>query len=77
MSRKMELVRILGQGNYRRISRAAGLTPQHVSRVLRGKKGVSFQTASRIADASEVSLDDLRNYIESTTGRKLIRGSAR
>jgi transcriptional regulator with XRE-family HTH domain len=58
------LGRLLGPGNYRRIARGAGLTHQHVSRVLRGQRGASLAAASRIADAAGVTLDDLRFYLE-------------
>jgi transcriptional regulator with XRE-family HTH domain len=54
----------LARVNYHELARRAGLTPQHVLRVLRGTKGVSFLIAGRIADAANVSLDSLRAHIE-------------
>lgn len=63
----------LGQGNYRRIAAVSGLTPQHVGRVLRGIRGASFHVAARIADAADVSLDELHRYIVGQPGLR-IRG---
>jgi len=46
------------------LARKTGLTRSHISRVLRGKMpGVSFDAATRIADAAGVTLDQLRPYI--------------
>ena len=53
----------LEAGNYRRIHRASGLSPQHISRVIKGSKGASLHVAKRIADAAGVSLDELYSYI--------------
>lgn len=53
----------LEPGNYRSIARGAGLTPQHVSRVLRGMKGTSLHVAARIAEAAGVTLDELHAFI--------------
>lgn len=58
-----ELRTRLGTGNYSELARRTGLTPQHVSRVLRGVSGISFWTATRIADAAGVSMNDLRVFI--------------
>lgn len=56
----------LGPGNYRSIARGAGLTPQHVSRVLRGLKGVSFLVAARIARTAGVTLDEMYEYVSTS-----------
>jgi len=53
----------LGQGNFHAIARRAQVNPAHVSRVLRGKRGASFDMASRIAAAADVSLDELNKHI--------------
>jgi transcriptional regulator with XRE-family HTH domain len=58
------VARAIGPGNYHRLARATGYTPQHVSRVLRGKVGASFVAANRIANAAGVTLDELYAYIE-------------
>lgn len=58
----------LAPGNYHRISRASGLSLQHVSRVLRGIRGASFDTASLIARAAGVSLDQLHAYRTANRG---------
>lgn len=55
----------LTAGNYRRIARGAGLTPQHVARTLKGKRGASLHVAYRIAKAAGVSLDELYAFITS------------
>ncbi len=62
-ARFRKINRTLGPGNYHRISRATGVTPQHVSRFLRGMRGATFDTAVAIADSAEVGLDDVRFYI--------------
>ena len=59
----LEIIQRLGPGNYRRISRKSGFTPQHVSRVLRGVTGARLDAAAKIADAAGVSLDQLWRYI--------------
>jgi transcriptional regulator with XRE-family HTH domain len=56
---------VLGEGNYRRISKKAGLSPQHVARVLKGMRGCSLHVAKSIADAAGVSLDALYLFIAS------------
>lgn len=52
-----------GNGNYLRIADKAGVTPGHVSRVLRGSKGASLHVAARIARAAGVTLDELYAHI--------------
>ena len=65
MSKGLEAVaEKLSRGNFSRISRESGHTSQHVSRVLRGLKDCSFAAAWAIADASGVTLDELRLHIE-------------
>lgn len=55
----------LGPGNYKPLARKAGLSAVHVSKALRGKVGLTLGAAARIADAAEVSIDDLLDYIDS------------
>lgn len=55
----------LGRGNYKPLARKAGLSAVHVSKALRGKVGLTLGAAARIADAAEVSIDDLFDYIDS------------
>lgn len=70
-ARFSRLNRVLGPGNYHRIARAVNVTPPHISRFLRGIKGTSFKLACEIADASKVSLDDLRWFIDEKASRAL------
>lgn len=58
------LASILGPGNYKPLARKAGLSAVHVSKALRGKVGLTLDAAARIADAAEVSIDDLLYYID-------------
>lgn len=55
----------LGPGNYKPLARKAGLSAVHVSKALRGKVGLTLGAAARIAEAAEVSIDDLLDYIDS------------
>lgn len=59
-----KLVKKLGPGNYRQIARTTGLTPQHVSRVLRGIRGCSLRVAAKIAMAADVDLAELYHFIQ-------------
>lgn len=61
-----ETVRLLGAGNYRRIFRTSGISPQHIARVVTGRKGASLHVAKRIAFAAGVSLDEMYNFIMSS-----------
>ena len=61
----MKVERLLGPGNYRRIARKAKLSPQHVGRLLKGKRGASFHVAARVAQAAGVTLDALYAFITS------------
>ena len=61
----------LGTGNYKRIGREVGVSPQHVSRFLRGIKGATFGMASSIADSASISLDDMRWFIEQNIDRQM------
>lgn len=61
--RPRQLISLLGPGNYHRIARGSGYTPQYISRVLRGKIGVRFHGAAVIAEAAGVTLDELWNFI--------------
>lgn len=69
-SRKQEVEKALGPGNYRPIARRSGLDPRSVSRVLRGLTGrgqrtITLETATKICLAAGVTLDEMREYIES------------
>jgi len=57
----------LSAGNYRQLARDTGLSRQHISRVLRGMRGLSLDSANLICAAARVSLDQLNLYIESET----------
>ena len=57
---------LLGPGNYRRIARTAGVTPQHVARVLRGERGASLHVGARIAKAAGVTLDQMYEFISNS-----------
>lgn len=59
---KVQAFSRLAPGNYHRISRASGLSLQHVSRVLRGIRGCNLTTAARIARGAGVSVDHLLAY---------------
>lgn len=52
----------LGPGNYGGIARRAGISKQHVSRVLRGERNCSLPVGARIAAAARVSLDQLYKF---------------
>ena len=62
---------LLGPGNYKQIARDAGLTYQHVSRVLRGMKTCSVDVAVLIAQSAGVTLDQLWAFIESNRVSRL------
>ncbi len=53
----------LGPGNHRRLAKKSGLSRCHVIRSLRGLRYMSFHVAKRIADAANVTLDDLYRFI--------------
>lgn len=57
---------LLGPGNYKPIARKTGISSTHISRVLRGKVGITFKYANKIADAVGVTVDDLRRYIDTS-----------
>lgn len=70
LDRKREVEKALGPGNYRPIARRSGLDPRSVSRVLRGLTGrgqrtITLETATKICLAAGVTLDEMREYIES------------
>lgn len=60
---------LLGWGNYRRIAKASGFSPMHISNVLRRGKNCSFWAAAQIADAAGVTMDELRIYTEIVRNR--------
>ena len=61
---RMYLVRARQNKGYsmRRTAREAGLAFQHYSKIENGERGdrVSFMVMSRIADALDISLDDMK-----------------
>lgn len=63
--RSRRLHQKLGPGNFYRIARRSKTSQQHVSRVLRGMRGVSLRVAARLADAAGVTIDELWEYIQS------------
>lgn len=75
---RSQLDSLLGPGNYGRIARLSGTSPEHVSRVCRGLRGTSLIAAHRIAEAAGVTLDELYRYVSTSstfvaTGRKTQR----
>lgn len=72
-----QLAARLGPGNFGRISRRAGVSKFHVARFLKGYRGASFDIAGDIAEAADVSLDDLRRWLAPTRpgrpSRKVVR----
>jgi transcriptional regulator with XRE-family HTH domain len=63
-ARLRKINRTLGPGNYHRIARETGVTPQHISRFIRGLRGATFELAIAVAESAGVGLDDLRWYME-------------
>lgn len=61
----------LGVGNFNRIARASGYTRQHVSRVLRGRNGMTVKCMDAIANAADVDVDTLLEHIKSYTSETL------
>lgn len=55
----------LGVGNFNRIARASGYTRQHVSRVLRGRNGMTVECLESIANAAGVDTEELLKHIKS------------
>lgn len=58
------------------VARKAGLSRGFVYRVLKGQRGLSLNTAARIAKAAGVTLDELYHYLSSLGtfhGRHTIR----
>lgn len=58
-----EISKLLCAGNFRRISRLTGFTPQHVGRVLKGSNGATLESAAKIAKAAGVTLDELSEFV--------------
>jgi hypothetical protein len=69
----IDTVSKLAPGNYRRICRGCEISPQHIARVVTGRKGASLHVAKRIAVAAGVSLDELYAYIVNSPALK-VRG---
>ena len=59
----------LGPGNYKPIARATGLSPSHVSRVLRGLANPTSDTLALIATEADVDLGILMTFIQSKRHR--------
>lgn len=51
-------------GNFARIAQSTGISRAHVSRVLRGRSGVTLECLKRISAACDVGLDDIVWYID-------------
>ena len=62
---KRELAARLGPGNYKPLARATGLSPSHVSRVLRGLANPTSDALALIAKAADVDLGILMTFIQS------------
>jgi transcriptional regulator with XRE-family HTH domain len=69
----IDTVSKLAPGNYRRICRGCGISPQHIARVVTGRKGASLHVANRIAVAAGVTLDELYAFIVNSPALK-VRG---
>ena len=63
MERKLD--ERLGPGNYKPLARATGLSPSHVSRVLRGLANPTSDTLAMIAHAAAVDIGILMTFIQS------------
>ena len=59
--------------NINALARATGMSAAHVSRVLRGLTGVHLETAVRLAEALDMSLDEFHTRIQ----KGLLRGQPR
>ncbi len=55
----------LGPGNYKPLARATGLSPSHVSRVLRGLANPTSDTLALIATEAGVDLGIMMTFIRS------------
>lgn len=67
----------LGPGNFKPLARAAGLSPSHVSRVLRGHTAPSYTTLVSLASAARVSVGQVVGYIEQRKAERVERLEAR
>lgn len=74
---KRELEARLGPGNYKPIARATGLSPSHVSRVLRGLANPTAETLALIAGAADVDPGILMTFTQSKRRAYLARLPAR
>lgn len=57
--------------NFRQIARISGLSRTHVSRVLSGSRGATIHVFAVIAQAADVRLDHLYNFVISQPGLKI------
>lgn len=53
----------LKRGMIRRVSRRTGITPSHISRALRGERGLSTRTAQLLASELGVTVEELLRRI--------------
>ena len=74
-TRYRRIFKTLGPGNYKRIGREVGVSPQHVSRFLRGIKGATFKMAGGIADSADVDMDDVRWFITCNVEKQLAKAA--
>lgn len=65
--RRVSPQKALADGQYHTIARKSGLSPQHVSRTIKGERGCSFHIAYRIAYAAGVTLDQLYYFIHQSS----------
>lgn len=63
--RSEEIKRLLGPGNFRKISRDTGFARQHVSRALRGISGMSTEAAAKIMNSTGVTFEELNSHVAS------------
>jgi transcriptional regulator with XRE-family HTH domain len=59
-----ELNEVLGYGQYGSLARKTGLSRQQVSRVMKGLSGTPLTTASQLAKAAGVTLDEMAMYVQ-------------
>lgn len=60
---------LLQAGNYSRLSAATGISRSHVSKVLRGKCGMSTDVATKLSQATGIRIDQLLAYVDTVAGR--------
>lgn len=55
---------VLGPGSYHDLARVTGLARQHLTRVLRGRSGVTHDAMRKIMRAARIDIAELESYID-------------